>query len=54
MTDDRDSYFFALAMMRLRALIRGERWAQPEDEFDLVAAADLARLIDRQREKEAA
>lgn len=51
MTDDRDSYFFALKMMRLRALLTAERWAQPEDEFDLLAAADLARLIERQREK---
>jgi len=48
MTDARDSYFFAIAMMRLRALILGERWAQPEDEFD------LARIIDRQREKRTA
>jgi len=42
-TDDRDSYFVALAAIRLRALLRGERWAQPEDTFDLVLAAALMR-----------
>lgn len=44
MTDAHDSYFFALRMCRLRLLITGEVWAQPEDTFDLVAAAMLARL----------
>mgnify|MGYP000287684159 CR=1 FL=1 len=53
MTDDRDSYFFALKMMRLRALLTAERWAQPEDEFDLLAAASLARIIDRQHARTA-
>lgn len=52
--DSSGNYAFAIAMMRLRALLTAERWAQPEDEFDLVAAADLARIIDRQREKETA
>lgn len=43
MTDDRDSYLFAIAMMRLRALIRGERFPVEEDDgaFDLVMAAAL-------------
>lgn len=48
--DAQGNYAFAHAMMRLRAVITGERWAQPEDEFDLVAAADLARIIDRQHD----
>lgn len=45
MTDDRDSYFAALAAIRLRALLRGERFPQPEDDgaFDLVLAAALMR-----------
>lgn len=43
-SDSQDSYFAALAALRLRALIRGERWPEPEDEFDLVLAAALARL----------
>ena len=53
MTDDRDSYFFAIAMMRLRAVITGERFATEHDEFDLVAAADLARIIARQERRTA-
>jgi hypothetical protein len=43
MTDARDSYFDALAAIRLLALLTGERWAEPEDEFDLVLAAALMR-----------
>jgi hypothetical protein len=43
MTDDRDSYFAALAAIRLRDLLTGKRWPQPEDEFDLVLAAALMR-----------
>lgn len=43
MSDAHDSYFAALAAIRLRALLRGERWPQPEDTFDLVLAAALMR-----------
>lgn len=43
MTDDRDSYFVAINARRLLGLLRGEWWAQPEDEFDLVLAAALMR-----------
>jgi len=43
MNDARDSYFAVLAAIRLRALLRGERWPQPEDTFDLVLAAALMR-----------
>lgn len=43
MTDDRDSYFAALAAIRLRALLRGERWPQEADTFDLILAAALMR-----------
>lgn len=39
-------------MIRLRAVITGVVWPAPENEpFDLVLAADLARLADRQRER---
>lgn len=41
--DGADSYFAALAAIRLRALLRGERWAEPEETFDLVLAAALMR-----------
>lgn len=43
--DPHDSYFAALAAIRLRALLRGERLPQPEDDgaFDLVLAAALMR-----------
>ena len=44
------NYNHALAMMRLRAVLTGERWPQPEDEFSLVDAAALARIIERQRD----
>ena len=44
MTDSHDSYFVALAALRLRALITGKRWPEPEDTFDLVLAAALARM----------
>lgn len=44
MNDDVGSYMAALAAIRLLALIRGERWAQEDEEFDLVLAASLARL----------
>lgn len=43
MNDARDSYFVALAAIRLRALLTGERWPVPEDTFDLVLAAALMR-----------
>lgn len=42
--DASGNYAFAIAMLRLRAIITGERWATEHDEFDLVAAADLMRL----------
>lgn len=45
MNDDRDSYFAAIKARRLLGLLRGEWWAQPEDDFDLVLAAALARLL---------
>ena len=48
--DAQANYAHALAMMRLRALLTGERWPQPEDEFSLVDAAALARIIERQRD----
>lgn len=41
--DSQASYHAALAAIRLRALLTGERWPQPEDEFDLVLAAALMR-----------
>lgn len=43
MSDASDSYFVALAAIRLRALLRGERFPQEEDTFDLVLAAALMR-----------
>jgi len=48
--DAQANYAFAHAMMRLRAVITGERFATDHDEFGLVAAASLARLIERQRD----
>jgi hypothetical protein len=42
MTDGHDNYFAALGALRLRALITGERWSDPEDTFDLVLAASMA------------
>lgn len=47
MTDHHDSYFVAVAAIRLLALIRGERFPEPEDTFDLVLAAALSRLPPR-------
>jgi hypothetical protein len=44
MSDASANYFAALAALRLRALITGQRWPEPEDAFDLVLAAALARL----------
>lgn len=45
MTDSAANYLAALAALRLHALIRGERFPEPEDDcaFDLVLAAALAR-----------
>ena len=43
MNDDAASYFAAIKARRLLGLLRGEFWAQPEDEFDLVLAAMLMR-----------
>lgn len=40
------SYRFALYMMRLRAIITGERWATEHDEFNLHDAAMLARILE--------
>ena len=42
MNDARDSYFVALAALRLRALIRADRWPEPDETFDLVLAAAMA------------
>lgn len=44
MNDGRDCYFEFCSVMRLKALITGERWPEPEDTFDLVLAATLMRL----------
>lgn len=44
MTDNHDSYFFAIRMKRFRLILQGEIWASEEDEFDLICAAALARL----------
>jgi hypothetical protein len=41
--DAHDSYFAALAAQRLRNVLEGKRWPEPEDEFDLVLAAALMR-----------
>lgn len=41
MTDAHDSYFAALAALRLRALLRADRWAEEGEGFDLVLAAAL-------------
>lgn len=43
MNDSAASYFAAIKARRLLGLLRGEFWAQPEDEFDLVLAAALMR-----------
>jgi hypothetical protein len=51
MADAQANYAHALAMMRLRALMTADRWATEHDTFDLHAAADLARLADRLRER---
>lgn len=47
--DAQGNYAFAHAMMRLRAVITGERFATEHDEFNLLDAAALARVIDRQQ-----
>lgn len=44
MNDAAASYFAAIKARRLLGLLRGEFWAHPEDEFDLMLAAILARL----------
>ena len=46
--DAQCNYALAMAMMRLRALLTADRWPQPEDEFDLISAALLARVIERE------
>lgn len=43
MSDANDSYLAAIAAIRLRALLTGQRWPEPEDTFDLVLAACLMR-----------
>lgn len=45
--DGAANYLAALAAIRLRALIRGERLPEPEDTFDLLIAAAMARLDER-------
>ena len=42
--DGAASYFAAIKARRLLGLLRGEFWAQPEDDFDLLLAAALAKL----------
>jgi hypothetical protein len=42
-SDAAESYFAALAAIRLKALLLGQRWPEPEDTFDLVLAAALMR-----------
>jgi len=43
--DDAASYFAAIKARRLLGLLRAEFWPQPEDDFDLILAAALARLL---------
>ena len=45
MNDDAASYFAAIKARRLLGLLRAEFWPQPEDDFDLILAAALARLL---------
>jgi hypothetical protein len=44
MTDAAANYLAACAAIRLLHLLRGDRWPEPEDTFDLILAAALARL----------
>lgn len=43
MNDAQASYFVALAAIRLRALLRADRWPEEANTFDLVLAAALMR-----------
>ena len=45
MTDSAASYFAAIKARRLLGLLRAEFWPQPEDDFDLILACALARLL---------
>ncbi len=45
MNDAAASYFVAIKARRLLGLLRAEWFAQEEDEFDLIIAASLARLL---------
>jgi hypothetical protein len=44
MNDSAASYVAAIKACRLLGLLRAEWWPQEEDDFDLVAAAALAKL----------
>ena len=41
--DSAASYFFAVAMMRLRMLLDGDRHPQPDEEVDIVLWAQCER-----------
>lgn len=43
--DAHDSYFVAMAAIRLRAILRGDRWAEEGETFDLVLATVLMRRV---------
>jgi hypothetical protein len=43
--------FYAKRMARLRDVITGEVTPGENERFDLVGAADIARMIERQRER---
>lgn len=45
MNDDAASYFAAIKARRLLGLLRAEFWSIEGDDFDLVLAAALARLL---------
>ena len=45
MNDSAASYFAAIKARRLLGLLTAEWWAQEADEFDLILAASLARLL---------
>lgn len=45
MNDSAASYDFAIRMLRLRGILRGEFWPHEEEPFDLVMAAMLMRRL---------
>jgi hypothetical protein len=47
MADASGNYAEAWRQIRLLTLMRGERWPNEHEEFDIVLAADLARLPER-------